>query len=178
MSYSITAIWQATYIFINLMLLCCECVQIKLDTSLCVDNLLPQIASQYEQMRETFKQVDQLEVVVQKVNKSVTAMEAEVNAAESHLGSESVLKSIMRPFLVYSHPFYYFFSYILWNHLIFITYYFQPKAMSSNNHPTAPSQTTPPSYKPVDIFNSDQLFDQDNNTTSANQSWSNIYYFF
>jgi hypothetical protein len=52
-------------------------------------------------MRETFKQIDRLELVVQKVNKSVTAMEAEVNAAESHLGSESVLKSIIRPFLVY-----------------------------------------------------------------------------
>ncbi len=65
-----------------------------------MDSLLPQIAAQYERLKETFSQIDKLETVVKKVEKSVTAMESEMNVAESHLGSESLLKSVLRPFLV------------------------------------------------------------------------------
>lgn len=70
---------------------------------MCVDSLLPQIAAQYERLKETFSQIDKLETVVKKVERSVSAMEAEMNVAESHLGSESLFKSVLRPFLV--HPF-------------------------------------------------------------------------
>lgn len=74
--------------------------QINLDTSLCVDTLLPQIASHFERMKDTFKQIDTLERAVNDVEASVTGMENELNRAESQLASESVFKSVLRPFLV------------------------------------------------------------------------------
>ena len=78
-------------------------MQINLDTSLCVNSLLPQIVAQYDKVKETFSQIDKLETAVKTVEKSVVAMETELSLAESHLGSESVFKSVLRPFLVHNH---------------------------------------------------------------------------
>ena len=74
--------------------------QINLDTSLCVDNLLPQIASHFDQMKDTFEQIDTLESAVKTVEASVSSMELELGKAETQLGGESVFKTVFRPFLV------------------------------------------------------------------------------
>lgn len=74
--------------------------QINLDTSLCVDSLLPQIFSHYEQMKDTFNQIDTLEAGVKTVEASISSMELELSKAEAQLGSESVFKTVFRPFLV------------------------------------------------------------------------------
>ncbi len=76
--------------------------QINVDTSLCVESLLPQIVARYDQVKQTFHQIDKLESAVRVVEKSVSAMETELNTAESHLGSESVFKTVFKPFLVTS----------------------------------------------------------------------------
>jgi len=73
--------------------------QINLDTSLCVDSLLPQIFSHYEQMKDTFNQIDTLEAGVKTVEASISSMELELSKAEAQLGSESVFKTVFRPFL-------------------------------------------------------------------------------
>jgi len=72
---------------------------INLDTSLCVDNLLPQIASHFDQMKDTFEQIDTLESAVKTVEASVSSMELELGKAETQLGGESVFKTVFRPFL-------------------------------------------------------------------------------
>jgi len=72
---------------------------INLDTSLCVDSLLPQIFSHYEQMKDTFNQIDTLEAGVKTVEASISSMELELSKAEAQLGSESVFKTVFRPFL-------------------------------------------------------------------------------
>merc|ERR1712071_669670 len=56
---------------------------INLDTSLCVDNLLPQIASHFDQMKDTFEQIDTLESAVKTVEASVSSMELELGKAET-----------------------------------------------------------------------------------------------
>ena len=61
---------------------------------------MPHIVSHFEQLKKTFQQINQLEAAVKTVNKSVTAMEEELNTAESVLGPESVFKSVFKPFLV------------------------------------------------------------------------------
>ena len=71
-----------------------------MDTSLCVDSLLPHIVAQYDQVKQTFSQIDKLESAVRRVEKSVSAMETELNTAENYLGTESVFKTVFKPFLV------------------------------------------------------------------------------
>jgi len=73
--------------------------QINLDTSLCVDSLLPQIVSHYDKIKDTFKQIDTLENGVKTVERSISSMELELSKAETQLGSESVFKTVFRPFL-------------------------------------------------------------------------------
>jgi len=74
--------------------------QINVDTSLCVDSLLPHIVAHFDQVKKTFSQIDKLESAVKKVEKSVSAMETELNTAEAYLESESVFKTVFKPFLV------------------------------------------------------------------------------
>jgi len=72
---------------------------INLDTCLCVDSLLPQIVSHFDQMKDTFSQIDTLEAGVKTVESSINSMELELTKAETQLGSESVFKTVFRPFL-------------------------------------------------------------------------------
>jgi tetrahydromethanopterin S-methyltransferase subunit B len=74
--------------------------QINVDTSLCVDSLLPHIVAHFNQVKKTFRQIDKLESAVKKVEKSVSSMETELNTAETYLESESVFKTVFKPFLV------------------------------------------------------------------------------
>jgi len=71
---------------------------IDLDVTLCTDSLLPQIQSHYSRLKETFRQVDQLERAVAAVRSSALAMEEQVTRAELALGQQSVLVSVLRPF--------------------------------------------------------------------------------
>ncbi|XP_046646307.1 breast carcinoma-amplified sequence 4-like [Daphnia pulicaria] len=77
---------------------------INVDTSLCVDSLLPHIVAHFNQVKKTFRQIDKLESAVKKVEKSVSSMEAELNTAETYLESESVFKTVFKPFLKPSNP--------------------------------------------------------------------------
>ena len=54
----------------------------------------------FNQVKKTFGQIDKLESAVRKVEKSVSAMETELNTAEAYLESESVFKTVFKPFLV------------------------------------------------------------------------------
>lgn len=71
-----------------------------MDTSLCVDSLLPHIVAHFEHVKKTFHQIDKLETAVKVVEKSVTSMEAELSTAETYLESESMFKTVFKPFLV------------------------------------------------------------------------------
>jgi hypothetical protein len=77
--------------------------QINVDTSLCVESLLPHIVAHFSQVKKTFGQIDKLESAVKKVEKSVSAMETELNRAEAFLESESMFKTVFKPFLVIAH---------------------------------------------------------------------------
>ncbi|EFX82679.1 breast carcinoma-amplified sequence 4-like [Daphnia pulex] len=77
---------------------------INVDTSLCVDSLLPHIVAHFNQVKKTFRQIDKLESAVKKVEKSVSSMETELNTAETYLESESVFKTVFKPFLKPSNP--------------------------------------------------------------------------
>jgi len=92
--------------------------QINLDTSLCVDSLLPQIVSHYDKIKDTFKQIDTLENGVKTVERSISSMELELSKAETQLGSESVFKTVFRPFLVTM----VFFRLRFFVEILFITY--------------------------------------------------------
>lgn len=53
-------------------------------------------------MKDTFSQIDTLEAGVKTVESSINSMELELTKAETQLGSESVFKTVFRPFLVIS----------------------------------------------------------------------------
>lgn len=77
---------------------------INVDTSLCVDSLLPHIVAHFEYVKKTFHQIDKLETAVKVVEKSVTSMEAELSTAETYLESESMFKTVFKPFLKPANP--------------------------------------------------------------------------
>lgn len=77
---------------------------INVDTSLCVDSLLPHIVAHFEHVKKTFHQINKLETAVKVVEKSVTAMEAELSTAETYLESESMFKTVFKPFLKPANP--------------------------------------------------------------------------
>ena len=123
--------------------------QINLDTSLCVDSLLPQIFSHYEQMKDTFNQIDTLEAGVKTVEASISSMELELSKAEAQLGSESVFKTVFRPFLVPP---------LLQSSILFIYTYYQLFFYLQRPSGVPMTHQTPCSYNQVAIFNTDEIW--------------------
>lgn len=100
----------------------------------------------FNQVKNTFGQIDKLESAVRKVEKSVSTMETELNTAEAYLESESVFKTVFKPFLV---------THLTPNQSLLLLYF--NIVLQKPSNPTSP---VPPVYKPVDIFKAESLWEE------------------